>query len=73
MGESEAAHPQTPEPDRTFFREAMLPETQAGEWLGDQPYPWQTMLDRGLTHDELDAMLAESRQRTAADSAQHAA
>ncbi|MBF6321559.1 hypothetical protein OG935_25350 [Nocardia cyriacigeorgica] len=73
MGEFETAHAQTPEPDRSFFREAMLRETQASEWIGGRPFPWQAMLVHGLIHDELDALLAKSRQRTAADSAQHAA
>ncbi|MBF6162991.1 hypothetical protein [Nocardia cyriacigeorgica] len=73
MREFEAAHAQTPEPDRSFFREAMLRETRAGEWIGGRPYPWQAMLVHGLTHDELDALLAESRQRAADDGAQRAA
>src|SRR5690606_12703782 len=74
MREFDAAHAQTPEPVWSFCGEAMLRETGASEWIDGQPYPWQAMLVHGLTHDELDALLAESRQRTAGeDGAQHAA
>ncbi|WP_280484451.1 hypothetical protein [Nocardia cyriacigeorgica] len=61
MRELEAAHTQTPAEDLALFREAMLRETDAGYWLDARTEPWQALLVHGLTHDELDGLLAATR------------
>ncbi|NEW42532.1 hypothetical protein [Nocardia cyriacigeorgica] len=69
----EAAHTQTPASDAALFREAMLRETDAGVWIDTRLDSWQAMLVHGLTHDELDTLLAASKQETTQEKGQPAA
>ncbi|WP_280212197.1 hypothetical protein [Nocardia cyriacigeorgica] len=61
MREFEAAHTQTSAPDLALFREAMLREIDAGVWLDARAQSWQALLVRGLTYDELDALITGPR------------
>ncbi|WP_433527759.1 hypothetical protein ACQPZ2_44030 (plasmid) [Nocardia pseudovaccinii] len=44
--------------DRVLFREALLRQTQAGEWIDCRSHPWQALALRWLTADERAALFA---------------
>ncbi|MEU0502042.1 hypothetical protein [Nocardia sp. NPDC005998] len=49
--------------DRVLFREALLRQTQASEWIDCRSHPWPALALRWLTPDERAALLAKGADR----------
>ncbi|MEV6340451.1 hypothetical protein AB0M12_37735 [Nocardia vinacea] len=53
----------TSDANRVLFREALLHQTQASEWIDGRSHPWQALALRWLTSDERAALLARGADR----------
>lgn len=52
--------------DPDWYREDMLRETSADTWIDSRSQPWQVRFIGSLTHEELEALKAKTRQDAAA-------